>query len=83
MAYISRSMMVGHDTDLGTRLSVSAEVSSLVKREAILDEDIHHAPTRVIALENTLGGTILPLQEVARIRQFATANGLKMHLVSA
>ncbi|KAG8886488.1 Threonine aldolase [Tulasnella sp. 331] len=54
-----------------------------VKREAILEENIHYAPTRVIALENTLGGTILPLQEVARIREYATANGLKVHLDGA
>ncbi|KAG8905130.1 hypothetical protein FRB99_000642 [Tulasnella sp. 403] len=54
-----------------------------VKRVAVLDEDIHHAPTRVIALENTLGGSIMPLEEVKRIREFAKEQGVKMHLDGA
>ncbi|KAJ1307307.1 hypothetical protein OPQ81_001415 [Rhizoctonia solani] len=50
-----------------------------VKREAILSDDIHFAPTRVIALENTYGGTILPLKEVQRISEFARSNDIRIH----
>lgn len=54
-----------------------------VQREVILGSDIHSAPTRVIALENTYGGTILPLSEVQRISAFARANNIRVHLDGA
>ncbi|CAE6519433.1 unnamed protein product [Rhizoctonia solani] len=50
-----------------------------VKREVILWDDIHCAPTRVIALENTYGGTILPLKEVQRISEFARSKDIRIH----
>ncbi|KAG8763387.1 hypothetical protein FRC11_004155 [Ceratobasidium sp. 423] len=50
-----------------------------VKREVILWDDIHCAPTRVIALENTYSGTILPLKEVQRISEFARSKGIHIH----
>lgn len=31
------------------------------------DGDVHMAPTKVVSLENTLSGTIFPLDEVAKI----------------
>jgi threonine aldolase len=54
-----------------------------VKRHVIVSDDIHCCPTKVIALENTLGGTIMPLDEVRRISGFARENGIKMHLDGA
>lgn len=44
-----------------------------------LDDDVHTCPTKVISLENTLGGVITPLAEVKRIAKFARDNGLKFH----
>ncbi|VUC27485.1 unnamed protein product [Clonostachys rosea] len=41
-----------------------------VKANMIADGNIHFPPTRVVALENTLSGTILPLQEAKRISDF-------------
>ncbi|CAI6081549.1 unnamed protein product [Clonostachys chloroleuca] len=41
-----------------------------VKANMIADGNIHFPPTRVVALENTLSGTILPLQEAKRISNF-------------
>ncbi|KAI0690682.1 pyridoxal phosphate-dependent transferase [Cytidiella melzeri] len=41
------------------------------------------ATTEVIALENTLNGTIFPQDEIVKISQFAHTNGLKMHLDGA
>lgn len=49
----------------------------------VLTEDVHYAPTRVVALENTLNGTILPLDEIKRIRKWTQENGIKLHLDGA
>jgi threonine aldolase len=54
-----------------------------VKRAIVLDEDVHAAPTRVISLENTLGGSIMPLTEVRRIAAFAREHKVKLHLDGA
>ncbi|EJT97948.1 threonine aldolase [Dacryopinax primogenitus] len=54
-----------------------------VKAAAILSEDVHLAPTRLISLENTLNGTILPQDEIVAISQYARSSGIKMHLDGA
>ncbi|KAL6852777.1 putative secondary metabolism biosynthetic enzyme [Amphichorda felina] len=41
-----------------------------VKANMIADGNIHFPPTRVVALENTLSGTILPLSEARSISSF-------------
>ncbi|KAK4231815.1 hypothetical protein QBC38DRAFT_506542 [Podospora fimiseda] len=50
-----------------------------IKRNVHLDDDVHTCPTRVISLENTLNGMLMPLEEVQKISAFARANGVKMH----
>ncbi|KAI1154884.1 l-allo-threonine aldolase [Nemania diffusa] len=50
-----------------------------VQKNAVLSDDVHACPTRVISLENSLNGMIMPLQEVQRISAFARANGILMH----
>ena len=42
-----------------------------VKKHAVLEDDNHFAPTRLISLENTLGGTILPLSDCREISIWA------------
>ena len=54
-----------------------------IKENAILSDDVHACPTRVISLENTLAGTIMPLEEVRKISAFARENDIKMHLDGA
>lgn len=54
-----------------------------VKQYAVLSDDVHACPTRVISLENTLNGTIMPLEEVRKISAFARENGIIMHLDGA
>lgn len=39
--------------------------------------------TKVVSLENTLNGTIMPLSEIKRIRKFTQERGLKLHLDGA
>ncbi|EGO26047.1 hypothetical protein SERLADRAFT_467018 [Serpula lacrymans var. lacrymans S7.9] len=41
------------------------------------------APTRVITLENTLNGTIIPQNEIYMISEFARSKKIKMHLDGA
>ncbi|GJJ69924.1 threonine aldolase [Entomortierella parvispora] len=54
-----------------------------VAARLILDVDVHYAPTRVISLENTLNGTVMPLEEMARIRLLTREHGIKLHLDGA
>lgn len=54
-----------------------------IKRHVVISKDIHAAPTRLICLENTLGGTILPLSELKLISAFARENDIKLHLDGA
>lgn len=54
-----------------------------IQAKAVLDEYVQYSPTRVISLENTLNGLIMPLAEVRRISAWAHHNGLKMHLDGA
>lgn len=54
-----------------------------IRDHIILDNSITSSPTQVIALENTLNGMIMPLDEVRRISNFARKNGVKLHLDGA
>ncbi|KAG8834377.1 Threonine aldolase [Serendipita sp. 399] len=54
-----------------------------IKAHIILDEDIHYATTRVIALENTLNGTIHSQASILEIAGFAREHGIKLHLDGA
>jgi len=54
-----------------------------IKKHAILSDDVHACTTRVISLENTLDGVIMPLDEVRRIASFAREHGIKFHLDGA
>jgi len=50
-----------------------------IKANIHLDDDVHTCPTRVISLENTLNGMIMPLAEIQRISAFARQHGVKLH----
>ncbi|KAI9825269.1 MAG: hypothetical protein M1832_001303 [Thelocarpon impressellum] len=54
-----------------------------VERHISLSDDVHACPTAVISLENTLGGAIMPLAEVARISAFAREHNVRLHLDGA
>ncbi|KAF9323515.1 Threonine aldolase [Linnemannia elongata] len=54
-----------------------------VASRLVLDVDVHYAPTRVISLENTLNGTIMPIEEMERIRILTKEHGIKLHLDGA
>ena len=50
---------------------------------AIKPDDAHFARTRLLALENTLGGSLLPFDYVQAATQLAAARGLSRHLDGA
>ncbi len=50
---------------------------------AIKPDDAHFARTRLLALENTLGGSLLPFDYVQAATQLAVARGLSRHLDGA
>lgn len=45
--------------------------------------DTHGVPTRVIALENTANGKVVPVEEIRRISDYARERGIKVHLDGA
>jgi threonine aldolase len=50
---------------------------------AIKPDDPHFARTRLLALENTLGGKVLPLDYIAQATELAKKKGLACHLDGA
>lgn len=54
-----------------------------VEAHAHIDADQYSAPTRVVALENTLHGLIFPQDEIRRIAAWAAPRGVVLHLDGA
>lgn len=50
---------------------------------AIKPDDFHFARTRLLALENTMQGKVLPLEYLALARRFTQDKGLQLHLDGA
>ncbi len=50
---------------------------------AIKPDDAHFARTRLVALENTIGGKVLPAGYASAVRELADSRGLAMHLDGA
>ncbi|MCH1920190.1 low-specificity L-threonine aldolase [Shewanella sp. A3A] len=50
---------------------------------AIKPDDIHFARTKLLSLENTIGGKVLPQHYLAEAQQLAFYHGLKIHLDGA
>lgn len=54
-----------------------------VQKRVVISDNVHTCPTKLISLENTLDGMILPLEEARRITDWAHRNGIKVHLDGA
>jgi len=50
---------------------------------AIKPDDSHFANTRLLSLENTIGGKVLPLEYLAQARDFVNTHNLALHLDGA
>jgi threonine aldolase len=77
-AFMSGAMIQAVKPSNGKYLTVED-----IEANAVLTENIHKCPTRVIALENTISGVIVPLPEMVRISQWARKNNIKLHLDGA
>jgi threonine aldolase len=66
---------IAHDTDGSLPL---AEIEANIK-----PDDAHFARTRLLCLENTIGGKLLPLEYVQAAAQLARSKGLATHLDGA
>ncbi|KAF2435301.1 alanine racemase [Tothia fuscella] len=54
-----------------------------IESNAQITDNVHKCPTRVIALENTISGIVVPLEEMRRISHWARENGGLLHLDGA
>ena len=82
VASLCGAMVKGLIPRNGHHLTLAEDI---LPNAVVSDEDVHSTPTRVISLENTLGGEILPLDECRRISVWARAQSppIKMHLDGA
>jgi len=78
VATLSQAMVQPLDAQNGKYLTLEE-----IQKHAILSDNVHACPTRVISLENTLNGTVMPLSEVNRISAWARENNIIMHLDGA
>ncbi|GJJ09512.1 hypothetical protein Clacol_003735 [Clathrus columnatus] len=54
-----------------------------VKKYIVTETDIHFSTTKVVALENTLNGTIFPQDEIIKIAEYCKSIDVRMHLDGA
>ncbi|KAF2806657.1 uncharacterized protein BDZ99DRAFT_393715 [Mytilinidion resinicola] len=54
-----------------------------VEANAVLGDNIHSCPTKIIEVENTLNGTIMPLAELRRISKWARERDIIVHMDGA
>ncbi len=66
-------------------LDMEADGSLNLERlaQAIKPDDIHFTRTRLLCLENTFGGNVLPLNYLAKAHRFTRERGLALHLDGA
>lgn len=50
-----------------------------IQKSVELSTDVHYCPTRVISLENTLNGMVMPQEEVRRIAAYAREHNILLH----
>ncbi|KAJ3216096.1 Threonine aldolase [Clydaea vesicula] len=72
-----------HVTTLQPENGLNYLTAETIKKNLILDDDIHHSPTKLICLENTLNGEILSIEEIKKISELARFHGIKLHLDGA
>ncbi|KAK4047383.1 OPT super [Microbotryomycetes sp. JL201] len=74
VAFFSQANTFGIPPANGHHLTLEEVVNN-----AILGDDIHSAPTKVICLENTLSGMVFPQDEIIRISNWARQHDIIMH----
>jgi threonine aldolase len=54
-----------------------------IEKHAVLTDDVHKCPTRVVSIENTCSGTIVPLDELRKVKSWTEGKGLSVHIDGA
>lgn len=54
-----------------------------IEEVIVNDQDIYVPVTRLICLENTISGVVIPVEEIKRISEYARSKGIRMHLDGA
>ena len=52
--------------------------ADMIRKELVLDDDVHHSPTGLICLENTMNGEVFPFDEMECVFYICT---LFKHLI--
>lgn len=78
VASLSQALVQPIDAANGTYITLEE-----IQKYAVISDDVHACPTRVISLENTLNGAIMPLSEVRRIASWARSHNIITHMDGA
>jgi threonine aldolase len=54
-----------------------------IQKVTVIGDNVHYCPTKLISLENTLNGAIVPLAEMQRIYAWAKQNSIAVHIDGA
>ncbi|KAJ1337758.1 threonine aldolase [Microdochium nivale] len=54
-----------------------------IQKHAVVTDDVHKCPTRVISLENTTAGHVIPLSDLQAIKKWADEHDILVHLDGA
>lgn len=54
-----------------------------IQTNVVLSDDVHKCPTRVVSIENTSNGTIIPLEELRKVKLWAKRVGIQVHIDGA
>lgn len=79
LATLSQAMIQPLKPSNGDYLTLEDIIDHIIED----DGEIHGAPTKLISLENTLHGIIMPLKEIERISKFCHENDIRLHLDGA
>ncbi|KAI0910974.1 pyridoxal phosphate-dependent transferase [Ustulina deusta] len=74
-ATLCGALMIGVAPSNGHHLTLED-----IKKHCTLRQDVYDCPTRVISLENTLSGTIMPLETVRMISEWARSQNPPIHM---
>jgi threonine aldolase len=79
ISFHNGAQVIPVDTEVGKTYLTE----KVVKEHLIVDDDVHHCPTRLVCLENTKHGQIFPLQEQQKIAKLTKSHNIPLHLDGA
>jgi len=80
IAYHSQSQVLPINPQHYGKDYLTAEI---ISQHLFLGNDLHTPITTIICIENTLGGQVIPIEEIRKIRQLANKHQIIMHVDGA